>query len=158
MKKQLSIDYDWFNSWKELNEQDQTLVKQAVDTLENAYAPYSQFHVGASLSLQNGHVITGNNQENIAYPSGICAERVAVFYANSQFPEIPIQTIVITAKGNLVAEDSCISPCGSCRQVIAESERRQNQPIRIILVAQNEQTWVFSSIHDLLVFPFGIKA
>jgi cytidine deaminase len=107
--------------------------------------------------LDNGAVICGNNQENIAYPSGMCAERVALFYANATHPTSNVNTLVIVAQGNLVKPDMCISPCGSCRQVIAESESRQKEPITIILVAQNGETWIFHSINDLLIFPFGVS-
>ena len=101
--------------------------------------------------------MAGNNQENIAYPSGLCAERVALFYAGANFPETAIRTMVIVAKGDLIKQDDCVSPCGSCRQVIAESEKRQSSNIRIILVSESGRTFVFDKGIDLLVFAFGIS-
>jgi len=101
--------------------------------------------------------VKGNNQENIAYPSGLCAERVALFYAGANYPGTAVKTIVVMAEGDLIGSDECVSPCGSCRQVIAESESRQDSPIRIILISQDGKTWIFDSIQDILVFPFGVK-
>lgn len=157
MKKHIQIDYDWFESWRELNEDEQHLVQEAINSAKKAYAPYSKFHVGATALLDNQTVIQGNNQENIAYPSGICAERVALFYAGANFPSQQVQTLVVYAEGDLIEPDECVSPCGSCRQVIAESEARQKNPIRIILVSQSGKTWIFKTIADLLIFPFGVK-
>ncbi len=157
MRKQLTINYDWYSHWNTLSETEKELVSLAQNCMSKAYAPYSQFKVGASVLLENGQIICGNNQENIAYPSGTCAERVALFYANANYPAIHVETIVIVAEGDLISPEMCISPCGSCRQVIAESEQRQGKEISIVLVAQNGETWRFSSIKDLLVFPFGVK-
>ncbi|MNK05619.1 Cytidine deaminase [compost metagenome] len=157
MKKQLQIDYEWLNHWKELPGSEHILVEKALEAVADAYAPYSHFHVGAAVLLADGTIVKGNNQENIAYPSGLCAERVALFYAGANYPGTSVKTIVVMAKGELIAEDECVSPCGSCRQVIAESERRQEEPIRIILIAQDGKTWIFNSIKDILIFPFGVK-
>jgi len=157
MKKQLKIDYEWLNHWKELPDSEYILIEKAYEASKDAYAPYSNFRVGAAVLLADGTIVKGNNQENIAYPSGLCAERVALFYAGANYPNTVVKTIVVLAQGDLVAEDECVSPCGSCRQVIAESESRQNEAIRIILVAQDGKTWIFNSIKDILVFPFGVK-
>ena len=157
MKKQLKIDYEWLDHWKELPDSEHILIEKAYEAVEDAYAPYSSFKVGAAVLLEDGTIIKGNNQENIAYPSGLCAERVALFYAGANYPGTAVRTIAVLAKGELIAKDECVSPCGSCRQVIAESESRQNQDIRIILVAQDGKAWIFSSIKDILVFPFGVK-
>ncbi|WP_341907784.1 cytidine deaminase [Fluviicola taffensis] len=157
MKKQLKIDYEWLDHWKELPESEYILIEKAYEASKDAYAPYSNFKVGAALLLADGTIVKGNNQENIAYPSGLCAERVALFYAGANYPNTAVKTIVVLAQGDLVAVDECVSPCGSCRQVIAESESRQQEAIRIILVAQDGKTWIFDSIKDILVFPFGVK-
>lgn len=157
MKKQLKIDYEWLEHWKELPGSEHILIEKAYEAAENAYAPYSSFKVGAAVLLEDGTIVKGNNQENIAYPSGLCAERVALFYAGANYPGTAVKTIAVLAKGELIAKDECVSPCGSCRQVIAESESRQQQDIRIILVAQDGKTWIFNSIKDILVFPFGVK-
>lgn len=157
MKKQLKIDYEWLDHWKELPDSEYILIEKAYEASKDAYAPYSNFKVGAAVLLADGTIVKGNNQENIAYPSGLCAERVALFYAGANYPDMAVKTIVVLAQGDLVAVDECVSPCGSCRQVIAESESRQDEPIRIILVAQDGKTWIFDSIKDILVFPFGVK-
>jgi cytidine deaminase len=157
MKKQLKIDYEWFDHWKELPGSEYLLIEKAYEAAKNAYAPYSNFKVGVAVLLADGTIVKGNNQENIAYPSGLCAERVALFYAGANYPGTAVKTIVVVAEGDLITADECVSPCGSCRQVIAESESRQEGEIRIILVAQDGKTWVFNSIKDILVFPFGVK-
>jgi cytidine deaminase len=157
MKKQFTVNYEVFDSWKELPIQEQQLIQAAYGIATEAYAPYSEFHVGAVVELADGTVVRGSNQENIAYPSGICAERVALFFTGANYPNATINRLVVVATGDLIEPDQCVSPCGACRQVIAESEKRQLTPIELILVAQNERTWKFSSANDLLIFPFGIK-
>jgi cytidine deaminase len=157
MKKKLEISYDEYTHYSELDGNTQELVKEAYQICEQAYAPYSQFHVGAVVLLEDGTLVRGNNQENIAYPSGLCAERVALFYAGANYPTQAIQKLVIVAKGDLIEPDACLSPCGSCRQVISESERRQTNPIEITLVSESGRTFVFQQSSDLLVFPFGMK-
>lgn len=157
MRKQLKIDYEWLNHWNELPDSEHLLIEKAYEAAKAAYAPYSNFKVGAAVLLADGTIIKGNNQENIAYPSGLCAERVALFYAGANYPNTAVKTIVVVAQGDLITEDECVSPCGSCRQVIAESESRQEGDIRIILVAQDGKTWIFNSVKDILVFPFGVK-
>lgn len=157
MNKTLTISYQEFENWTSLSSKEQDLVQKAYLIAEKAYAPYSNFRVGAMLLLEDGTEVAGNNQENIAYPSGLCAERVALFYAGANFPETTIQTLVIVANGDLIKQDDCVSPCGSCRQVIAESEKRQKTNIRIILVSESGKTFVFDKGTDLLVFAFGIS-
>lgn len=156
MKHSHTITYAIYPHYSDLSAIEQELVAKAYEASESAYAPYSQFQVGAALLLEDGQIIAGSNQENIAYPSGLCAERVALFYAGANHPGKTIQTLVVVAKGDLVEPDECISPCGSCRQVMAQSEFRQQQPIRLILVAQTGKTFVFDKATDLLVFPFGM--
>ena len=139
--------------YDELNKEEKTLIEAAKSSSMNAYAPYSLFKVGAAVLLENNEVITGNNQENIAYPSGLCAERVAVFHANSTFPETKIKTIAIVAffDGNFVEQ---ISPCGSCRQVLWEIENKQKCPIRILLYGRNK-IYIIDSIKDLMPLSFS---
>lgn len=149
------IDYILFETWEELEDQDRQLVHAARGTCENAYAPYSKFSVGAAALLSNGDVILGNNQENVAYPSGLCAERVALFYAGANFPKEYVNTLCIVAKGELLPYDQLLSPCGGCRQVMLETENRQHRPMRVVLVSQNMRTIVFHSAADLLPFAFG---
>ena len=154
MKKDWSVSYEDFESWKQLAEDDRLLVQAAYEVCENAYAPYSNFKVGASLKMSDGKIITGSNQENVAFPSGLCAERVALFYAGSNFPHLQVNTLCIVAKGPFASPDKLLSPCGACRQVIAQSEDRQENDLRVILVSQNERTMVFTSAKDLLPFAF----
>ena len=154
-KKIVQIAYELFDSWEELNHDDIELVNRAYEISEEAYAPYSKFYVGAALKLNNGNILTGSNQENIAYPSGLCAERVALFYAGSNFPAEQIETLCVVAKGELLDVEKLLSPCGSCRQVMIETEMRQQKNMRVILVSQNKKTIIFDSASDLLPFAFG---
>lgn len=155
MNNQFSFSYTLLRTFNELNSDDKLLVNKAIEAMNNAYAPYSKFQVGASLKLINGEIIQGNNQENIAYPSGLCAERVALFYAGAIFPDEAIETLCIVAKGDLVPKHSILSPCGSCRQVMLESESRQKTPIRVILVNQDESVIIVESVKFFLPFGFG---
>jgi len=156
MNKKIEIEYQELDSWKDLSFEDHVLVEKANQIMDNAYAPYSKFKVGASLRLTNNEIITGSNQENIAYPSGLCAERVALFYAGANYPNESIETLCIIAKGDLVPVETILSPCGSCRQVMIESEKRQDKEYRIILVSQNGKTLIFNSALDLLPLAFGV--
>lgn len=155
MKKQLQISYEQFKGTESLSGMDQDLLTEAWSISRTAYAPYSEFKVGAALRLKSGEVITGSNQENIAYPSGLCAERVALFFAGANFPDQDIETIAIVAEGALIDKESLISPCGSCRQVMIESEHRQNKPIKVILMNSNEDVVIFESVKDLLPLSFS---
>jgi len=157
MKHTHTVNYEIIDHYSALSQTEQELIVRAYEAAENAYAPYSRFRVGAGLLLEDETVILGNNQENIAYPSGLCAERVALFYAGANYSEKAIRTLVVVAKGALVDTDDCISPCGSCRQVMAQSEYRQKTSIRLILVAQSGRTFIFDKASDLLVFPFGME-
>ena len=125
-------------SYDECTEVEKNLIDAAKEATSNAYAPYSNFHVGAALLLENGKIVTGNNQENAAYPSGLCAERTAVFYANAQYPDQKIEAIAVAAYYNGQFTDDLISPCGSCRQVLLEVESRYNSPVKILLYKNGE--------------------
>ncbi len=137
----------------ELPESSQQLVSLAKDASQKAWAPYSKFRVGAALELENGEIITGNNQENIAYPSGLCAERVALFYAGSQYPGVAVKRIAIAAfaEGRYTAQP--VFPCGDCRQVLLEQEHRAGQKVEVIMFGEEEIKLV-KSIADLLPLPF----
>jgi cytidine deaminase len=136
--KEISTTLYEFDSEDELDSIDLQLVNEAKLITENAYAPYSKFRVGAAILLENGKIIHGTNQENAAYPSGLCAERVALFYANSNYPETKVVSIAIAAKTNGAFTKSPITPCGSCRQVIMESQLRMKYPIKIILYGSDK--------------------
>lgn len=155
MQKEYSFKFQLYPNWESLQTVDKSLVNKAFEAMEKAYAPYSKFKVGAALLLEDGQIIQGNNQENIAYPSGLCAERVALFHAGAQFPGIAVDLICIVAKGDLMPISQLLSPCGACRQVMLESENRQNKPIRIILVNQDNRTMCIDSVQNLLPFGFG---
>ena len=155
MQKEYSFKFQLYPNLESLPTIDISVVNKAFEAMEKAYAPYSKFKVGAALLLEDGQIIQGNNQENIAYPSGLCAERIALFHANAQFPEIAVELICIVAKGDLMPISQLISPCGACRQVMLESENRQNKPIRIILVNQDNRTMCIDSVQNLLPFGFG---
>lgn len=130
------------------------LIEAAKSATQTAYAPYSKFRVGAALLLANGEIVTGSNQENAAYPATLCAERTAIFYANSQNPEMPVTHIAIAAYANGEFTSAVCSPCGSCRQVISEVENRFGQPITILMYG-DKHIYEVSSIQDLLPLSFG---
>lgn len=155
MMKEYSFQYTMLNSYTELGAEDLNLVERAFNACGKAYAPYSKFHVGASVLLENGEIVEGNNQENIAYPSGLCAERVALFWVGANFPNTKVLTLAIVATGDLLPVDQILSPCGGCRQVMLETEVRQDVSYRIIIVSQNNRTMIFNSAKDLLPFSFG---
>jgi cytidine deaminase len=155
VQKEYSFKFQLYPNWESLQTIEISVVNKAFEAMEKAYAPYSKFKVGAALLLEDGQIIQGNNQENIAYPSGLCAERVALFHAGAQFPGIAVDLICIVAKGDLMPISQLLSPCGACRQVMLESENRQNKPIRIILVNQDNRTMCIDSVQNLLPFGFG---
>ena len=130
------------------------LMKQAIEIRKKAYAPYSQFRVGAALLLDNGKVILGSNQENAAYPSGLCAERVAVFQAGTLYPDAKIVKMAITAAADTNTTKAPIPPCGACRQAIAEYESRQDYPIEIYFMGEIGVIYKSDSLRNLLPFMF----
>ncbi len=138
----------------ELSVGEQELVANAQGTLKTAYAPYSEFLVGASVLLENGAVINGSNQENVAYPSGLCAERVALFYAGAKYPNVKVKAIAVSVHSKNFEVSDVISPCGACRQVMAEYEDKQEQAIKVILHSPNGQVLVANRVEDLLPFMF----
>ena len=140
----------------ELSNADLALLKSAEEASKNAYAPYSQFFVGAALRLDNGTIVLGTNQENVAYPSGLCAERVALFSASTNYPNEPVETMAITVNTEKTILTEPLSPCGNCRQVIMEYQNKQKKPIRLILGGQGDIVWVFKDSSALL--PFGFEA
>lgn len=143
-----------YGSANELNAEDKELLDRARKVGKHAYAPYSSFYVGAALRLANDIIVTGNNQENVAYPSGLCAERVAIFYAGATYPEVAVTAIAITCSSEKFAVNRPLSPCGACRQVIAEYEKRSGKNIRIILSGESGSVYVVSSMKDLLPLSF----
>lgn len=157
MKKHFSIisNFTELSSAKDLSLQEQKLLQLAKKSAKTAYAPYSNFFVGAALLLDNNKIICGSNQENVAFPSGLCAERVAFFSAGAQYPGIPIKTIAITALSPKFAIDQPVTPCGDCRQVMAEYEERYKKNIRVILSGETGKIYVVDSIKVLLPLMFS---
>ena len=133
----------------------QTLLEEAIKIRKNAYAPYSQFKVGAAILLENEKIVLGSNQENAAYPSGLCAERVAIYQAGALYPSIPIKTIIITASSELNHTITPIPPCGACRQAIAEYELKQETPIAIYFTGETGVIYKSASLKNLLPLLFN---
>ncbi len=140
---------------EELSEQEQTLVRMAIEATERSYAPFSHFHVGAALLLENGEMLTGSNQENAVLPAGICAERSAIFAAGAQYPDQSVRTIAIAARGtDGELTDEPVTPCGICRQVIIETETRFQQSMRILLYGRR-YIYAIDGIRQLMPLSFS---
>lgn len=150
---QYSFNYDVYSSYKELAQEKVELVEKAMEALSASYSPYSGFSVAAALLLENGEIVTGSNQENSAYPSGLCAERVAINTASHNFPNIPIVTLVVTASKSASILKRAIPPCGACRQVMLEVISRQQKTFEVILVG-TEECIVVSDVLHLVPFRF----
>lgn len=153
----ISTRFSVFESVLELPNDIQKLMIQAIAVRKNAYAPYSKFKVGAALLLDNGQLVLGSNQENAAYPSGLCAERVAIFQAGSIYPDAKILKMAITAASDNNQTTAPIPPCGSCRQSIAEYEIKQDFPIEIYFMGEIGVIYESDSIKNLLPFMFDKK-
>jgi cytidine deaminase len=143
--------------YDELSDEDKKLIDQSIEATKRSYAPYSKFSVGAAALLDNGITVTGNNQENAAYPSGLCAERTTLFYANSQYPESAVKTLAIAARTERDFIDTPIPPCGACRQVILETEKRFSNSIRILLYGK-KCIYIVEGIGSLLPLSFDASA
>lgn len=154
----IQSEFEVYDSADELNVLDKDLILKAKEAMHKAYAIYSGFYVGAAVLLENGVIITGNNQENAAYPSGLCAERVAIFHAASQFPGVKIKTIAICAKSSRQKLNHPVTPCGACRQSISEYEIKLENNIRIIMTAEEGPVYISKSIADLLPLTFTHKS
>lgn len=139
----------------ELTPEEQHLIQLAIEATDRSYAPYSKFRVGAAVRLDNGIELSGSNQENAAYPSGLCAERTTLFYAGAQYPDIPVRMLAIAARGTdgELTEDPT-GPCGACRQVIIESETRAGNPIRILLYGR-KFVYIIDGIKPLMPLTFS---
>lgn len=147
-----------FNSVDELPKPIQTLMQKAVEARKNAYAPYSKFHVGAAILLDNKEIIIGSNQENASYPSGLCAERTAIYYAGAKYPKAKVIKMAITAASQKHTTNKPIPPCGACRQAIAEYEIKQKQPIEIYFMGEKGSIMKSKSLSNLLPLIFEASA
>ena len=152
-KRVYQIFADEYDNLAELPEADQKLIMHARESSENAYAPYSNFFVGAAVLLANGKIVKGNNQENADFTDGLCAERVALFYAHATYPNVAVKAMAVTAKNAVGLISGLAQPCGSCRQVLIETESRYNHPIRLILDG-TEKIMVLNGADSLLPFAF----
>lgn len=140
----------------ELSEEQQKLVQCAMEAAQTAYAPYSGYQVGAAVLLGNGETVAGSNQENAAYPSGLCAERVAIFYAGARYPEVPVRSIAIAAIREGTFQADPVAPCGGCRQVLYEKETLGKAPMEVILYG-SRKIQVIKQVADLLPLPFQLE-
>lgn len=155
MKKvELKTEITVFESIEELSKSTQLLMNKAIEAKKSAYAPYSKFRVGAALLLESGKIVTGNNQENAAYPSGICAERVAIWKAASDFPNQKITALAITASSSSQITDEPVAPCGACRQSLFEYEIKQDEKIEVYFMGEIGKVIKTNSILDLLPIAF----
>lgn len=150
---ELNITYSEYSNLEELSPKDKELAVKAIESTARSYAPYSEFHVGAAVRLSDGTIVTGSNQENIAYPSGLCAERTAMFYAAAQYPRLAMESIAIAAESGGSLCRTPATPCGACRQVMAEYQSLGGKPMSIILVGA-EKIWKFDKVDDILPLIF----
>lgn len=144
-----------YASIDELPEDDKQLLEIAKEAAGAAYAPYSQYYVGAAVKLDNGAVVKGNNQENAAYPSGLCAERVGIFAASAVYPGVAINAIAITAKAKNFEVNYPVTPCGACRQALSEYEQLQKKPVKLILSGVSGKIRIIEKVEDILPFCFS---
>jgi cytidine deaminase len=151
--RRLEIKYIEYASKSEMPAADAALLEKAEEMTRNSYAPYSEFHVGAAIRMESGEVYGGANQENAAFPSGLCAERTALYYASAQHPDGVIESIAIAAEHEGVFTKDIVTPCGACRQALAQYEVKSSKPIKVIL-GGTSRIVVFDSVADLLPFVF----
>lgn len=158
MKKDIQISHEFFKNSCELSKVDRNLFERAKQARENAYAPYSNFLVGCAVLLENGEIFSGNNQENAAFASSLCAERTTIYWTAANFPNEKIKKIfVVAGPREFNAEMSPVPPCGACRQSLMEYEIKQNENIELYFASMNDEVMKVKSINDLLPFYFGAK-
>ena len=151
--KEIKIAYTEYASLDELESKDKELAQAAIDATAQAYAPYSKFNVGAAVLFEDGVIVKGSNQENAAYPSGLCAERTALFYASASRPDKPMTAIAIAASQNGELLETPVTPCGACRQVMAQYQLKSGLPMMVLLVGAHK-IWKFDKVDDLLPLIF----
>ena len=152
--KQINIAYQEFSSIDELNAEDRELAQAAIEGMKGSYAPYSHFNVGAAVRMSNGQIVRGANQENAAFPSGLCAERTAMFAAATRYPDEDMVSIALAGgmRGHLGKEPA--TPCGACRQVMAQYQAKSGKPMSIIMISA-EKVWKFEKVDDILPLIFN---
>ena len=151
--KELKIAYTEYDSVDQLEQVDKELVEAAIEATKTSYAPYSKFSVGAAIRLEDGMIVKGSNQENAAYPSGICAERTAMFYAGANYGDKAMTAIAVVASQNGIICPSPVSPCGACRQVMAQYQTKSGIPMKVLLIGA-QKIWKFEKVDDLLPLIF----
>jgi len=151
--KNIDISYTVYSSLEEMSAEDRELSQAAVSAIKGSYAPYSEFNVGAAVRLGDGTVVTGANQENAAFPSGLCAERTAMFAASAAHPELPMLSIAIAASQNGELCEVPASPCGACRQVMAQYQTKSGKPMSVIMVGA-KSIYKFDRVDDILPLIF----
>lgn len=154
MEKELKISFESIRNYDSLDDTEKKLFDAAKKIRENAYAAYSHFHVGCAVLLENGEIITGSNQENAAYPSGLCAERTTIFWAAANFPNLKMKKLFVIGAPKDAISSTPIPPCGACRQSILEYEAKQNEGIEIYFASLDGEIFKTKSIRDLLPFSF----
>jgi cytidine deaminase len=152
--KELHLVFKEYGAKSELETEDNKLLKKAEEATSSSYSPYSHFRVGAAVLLENGEIITGSNQENAAYPSGLCAERVALFAAAAKFPGVAVKSVAITAKSDETDINQPVTPCGACRQVMIEFENMSNENIKVIMAGERGSILVSDSVKNLIPLNF----
>src|ERR1700742_713464 len=151
---EIKINFQEYASIEELDIADKELCREAVKGLKTLHSPYSKFRVGVAMKLQSGKIIHASNQENVAYPSGLCAERVALFYWGANYADDTIESIAVTAHTGEIQLSKPVTSCGACLQVLAEYEKKQGQPIKMLLYCQQGPVWVATGIESFLPFLF----
>ena len=151
--KEIKIAYIEYESLDQLGPDDRKLADAAIEAVSRSYAPYSNFNVGAAVMFEDGEIIQGANQENAAYPSGLCAERTALFYASAKRPDTPMKALAIAAGQNGRLCETPATPCGACRQVMAQYQTKSGRPMSVLLVGA-DKIWKFEKVDDLLPLIF----
>lgn len=153
VEKEYKISFQEYASVNELNAEDRELADEAIAAMNSAYAPYSHFHVGAAVRMSNGQIVRGANQENAAFPSGLCAERTAMFAASAKYPDKDMRSIALAGGvyGRLAAEPA--TPCGACRQVMAQYQTKAGKPMSVIMIGA-KRVWKFEKVDDILPLIF----
>lgn len=152
-QKEIKVSFLEYKSVDELNPEDRELAAEAIEAMGSAYAPYSHFHVGAAVRMSNGQIVRGANQENAAFPSGLCAERTAMFAASARYPDKQMRSIALVGGvyGRMTAEPA--TPCGACRQVMAQYQTKAGQPVSVLMIGAR-RIWKFEKVDDILPLIF----
>lgn len=154
VEKEIRTSFIEYASIDELETEDRELALAALEAMNNAYAPYSHFHVGAAVRMSNGEIVRGSNQENAAFPSGLCAERTAMFSASAKFPDKDMRSIALAGGVHGRLTEQPATPCGACRQVMAQYQTKAGQPMSVIMIGKS-RIWKFKKVDDILPLIFN---